>query len=55
MYVILIIIALVAAVVLGLFVRDQILKSRSELKKVDRSKLKDLDDDGWDDDDWDKK
>ena len=55
MRIIIIVIALIAAIVLGLFVRDQILKSRNEPKNVDRSKLKDLDDDGWDDDDWSEK
>jgi hypothetical protein len=50
--IVLIVAALLVALIVFRFVRDQIAKSRSELDKVDRSKLKDLDDDGWDDDDW---
>ncbi len=38
------------AVAIGIYVRREIQRSREALKGVDRSKLKDLDEDGWDDD-----
>lgn len=38
------------AVATGIYVRREIQRSREALKDVDRSKLKDLDNDGWDND-----
>lgn len=49
-----VIIAIIAVLfVLGIihFVRRQIATSREQLKHVDRSKLKDLDHDAWEDED----
>lgn len=43
--------ALIAAGVAH-FVRKHIRQTREDLEDVDRSKLRDLDEDGWDDDDW---
>lgn len=37
-------------VAIGVYVRREIQRSREALKDVDRSKLKDLDNDGWDND-----
>lgn len=37
-------------VAIGIYVRREIQRSREALKNVDRSKLKDLDNDGWDND-----
>lgn len=38
------------AVAIGKYVRREIQRSREALKHVDRSKLKDMDQDGWDSD-----
>lgn len=54
-----VVVIVLALVAFGLvqWVRHQINQSRQDLKHVDRSKLRDLDDDAWgaeerDDDDW---
>jgi len=56
-WVIIAIVLLVAAFGLVQWVRRQIAQSRKDLKHVDRSKLRDLDEDAWgreerDEDDW---
>lgn len=48
--VIITVIILMFAVAIGIYVRREIQRSREALKHVDRSKLKDLDNDGWDND-----
>lgn len=50
----LIAVIILALIALGIahFVREHIRRTREELKNVDRSKLRDLDEDDWDDDDW---
>jgi len=48
--IILIIVGVMFAVAIGIYVRREIQRSREALKNVDRSKLKDLDNDGWDND-----
>jgi len=37
-------------IAIGVYVKREIQRSREALKNVDRSKLKDLDEDGWDND-----